>query len=234
MAHWQPVPGIEGAWTHRYDFRGNAITTLGLDLGGGNLAVFSPGIGVPEAAYAELEGHGKVAALVSPGAFHHMGLPSWHQRFPQARLFATGSGVTHIAKQHKGLPPMEALDGLRALGRGTLTLEETPGKHQDLLAFYASGGKSLLFVNELLANMEKLPSNVLFALLFRLFKAGPGLAFNGLAAKLLGADKRKAATAMAAAVRQHGADVFVPCHGAILAGPSVQAQVLAVLDAAAA
>ncbi len=163
-----------------------------------------------------------------------MGLPLWHQRYPKARLFATASGIAHIAKQHKDLPPLEGFDGLRALGAGRLTLLETPGKHGDLLLFYRSGDKVVGFNNELLANMEKLPSNPLLSLLFRIFGAGPGLAYNGLAAMLLGAKKREASAFMAAAIRQHGLDAYVPCHGLVLDGPDAKAKVLAVLDAAAA
>ncbi len=234
MTTWKPIAGAAGAYTATYDFRGNAITTLVTDLGDGQLAVYSPGTGVEESAFAELEKIGTVAALVSPGAFHHMGLPIWHKRFPKARLIATTSGISHIAKQQKDLPPLEGLDALRSLAGTSLTAIETPGKHGDLLLFYRAGAKVVVFNNELLCNMEKLPPNPLFSLLFRLFKAGPGLAYNSLAAKLLGAKKRDASSMIAAAIREHGLDVYVPCHGLVIDGPDAKTRVLAVLDAAAA
>lgn len=229
MSHWQPVPGIDGAWTGTYGFRGNTITMLVLDLGERRLAVFSPGTDVPEAAHTELEALGSVVALVSPGAFHHLGMPAWHARHPAAKLIATASGVGHIAKQHKGALAFEGLDALRAMAGDDLVLRETPGKHGDLLLLCKRGGKTLLFNNELLVNMRELPPNPLFKLLFRLFKAGPGLAFNGLAAKLLGANKKACAKFFADAIAEHGLDVFVPCHGEVLAGPDTRARVEALL-----
>jgi hypothetical protein len=231
---WNPVPHVAGLWTGEYLFSGNPINTLVIDIGGGKLAAVSPGLGIGAADFDALDAIGEVVALVSPGAFHHLGMPLWHGRYPNARLFGTASGIKHIAKQHPTLPALESLDALRALAGEEVYLYELPSKrHGDLLLFVRRDHKTAMFSNEALCNMRALPTNPVFKLLFKLTKSGPGLALNGLAMKLIGAQKRAVASFIQAKIAMHGLDVFVPCHGEVIAGPDAAGAIAAVIEAAA-
>lgn len=68
---------------------------------GDGLMAISAGTATGEAAFAALERLGPVRTWVSPGPFHHPGMPASQERYPEARLFATGTGLVCIPKQHK-------------------------------------------------------------------------------------------------------------------------------------
>jgi hypothetical protein len=222
MTHWRPFG--TGIWVGEYEFGGNPLNTLVVDMGEGKLAVFSPGTDVDDAAYAELDGLGKVAALVSPGAFHNMGLPWWHERYPEAKLFGTESGLAHIAKVQPDLPPLAPMSGLQALAGDAMTLYETPGKQTDLLLFVQRGDDVTLFSNEYLVNWVELPGNFVFGLMFKWTNSAPGVRLAKPSAWFLRAKLADVARFCLDKIEVHGVTRFVPCHGAPLEGPDTRAR----------
>lgn len=219
--HWRPIG--DGVWVGEYSFHDNTIHMLVTELGPGRLAVFSPGPGASDAAFAELDGLGQVVALVSPGAFHNEGLPVWHKRYPAAQLYATRSGVARIAKLYKSLPACKLASELAATG-GDLSIYETPGKHGDLLVFIKRGETTILFSCEYLVNWADAPTKLLFRLLFKWTQSVPGLRMAKPAAWFLSADLKEVARFCSEKIEAHGVDHFVPCHGDVVTAPNVKAQ----------
>jgi hypothetical protein len=221
--HWQPIGS--GTWLGEYSLNGNPMNTFVVDVGEGRLAVFSPGPGHDDAVFTELDALGKVIALVSPGAFHNMGLPAWHARYPDATLYGTQSGLAHIAKQHPGLPALAPASSLSDIAGDTLALYETPGKkHGDLLMFVLRGAEVTLFNCEYLINWQDAPRNLLFRVIFKWTDSAPGLRLSKPTSWFLSANLTQVANFLLEKITAHGVTCFVPCHGRIVAGPDTQTQ----------
>lgn len=222
MAHWRQLSS--GVWVGEYAFHANTINMLVVDLGERRLAVFSPGTGIDAAAFSDLDALGKVVALVAPGAYHNMGLPSWHARYPEAKLLTTGAGIAHIAKQHPTLPPMANASELGNLAGGALAVYETPGKQGDLLVFVKRADGVTCFSCEYLVNWVDMPSNPIFRWVFAWTKSAPGVRLAKPSAWFLRANLGDVARFCLDKLEAHGATCFVPCHGAVVQGPDTRAQ----------
>jgi hypothetical protein len=191
-------------------------------MGSGALMVVSPGTDLPEADFAALDALGAVKALVAPGAFHHMGLPSWSARYPDAGLFGPTSAIPHIAKQHPTLKALQPLDALRPLLSTEFDLDEVAGcKHPDLFLALARGGEITWFVNELVSNNADYPSSFVFRTLFKLAGDHPGLNVMSLAGMLVGANKRTVRTYLEGKLQSSPPTRLVPCHGDVLQDPAL-------------
>lgn len=234
MGHWKAVGEGSGVWVGEYIFsKKNPVNSFAVDLGDGKLMVISPGTDMSDSVLDDLDALGTVVALVSPGAFHNMGLARWKERYSDARLFATKSGIPHIAKAHPALPAMEPLSALREIASDDVHLYECPtNKHEDLVMFVTRGGHSVLCANEVLTNLVELPSNPFFKLLFKLTKSGPGLSFNNMVLKVIKVNRRAYATFLQELIVKHGVTDLAPCHGAVLGDADTSARIGAILEAA--
>ena len=45
--------------------------------------------------------YGAVRALIASNAFHHLGVPEWKSRFPDAAIFAPAQAIARVEKQSK-------------------------------------------------------------------------------------------------------------------------------------
>ncbi len=234
MGHWKSVGEGSGVWVGEYVFsKKNPVNSFAVDLGDGKLMVISPGTDMSDSVLDDLDALGTVVALVSPGAFHNMGLARWKERYSDARLFATKSGIPHIAKAHPALPAMEPLSALREIASDDVHLYECPtNKHEDLVMFVTRGGHSVLCINEVLANLVELPSNPIFKLLFKLTKSGPGLSFNNMVLKVIKVKRTAYAIFLQELIVKHGVTDLAPVHGAVLGGADTSARIGAILEAA--
>ncbi len=232
--YWKSVDGQVGLWVAAYPFNGISINTVAVRIRDGKLMILSPGLEVADASFEELDGLGDVGAIVSPGPFHHLGMPPWKKRYPESRLFATRSGLTRIPKQHKGINlGLESIDALQSLLPRHVTAVEMPGqKHADLFVVVTSDDNTTWFSNEVIGNQPSLPPNPILRFLFKLTRSGPGLRVNSLALKLIGGKKPAAAAFFAEQMKAHPPTRLLPCHGDILEGPDTAAKLQAEFDRA--
>jgi hypothetical protein len=232
--NWKTVDEAAGIWLAEYPFNGTTINTVAMRIADDKLMVLSPGTDVSDASFAELDALGEVAAIVSPGPFHHLGMPGWKARYPNARLFATAGGLTRIPKQHKGVElGLEGIDALQPLLPDSVVAIEMPDqKHADLFIVVTGEGSTTWYTNECLGNQSELPPNFVLRTLFKWTKSGPGLRVNSLALKLIGGKKPSLAAFFAEQMKVHPPTRLVPCHGSVLEGPDTAAQLQAEFDRA--
>lgn len=219
MSVWNEAgPGV---WIRVYQFKGNPINTAVVNMGDGTLMAISPGVDVPEADFEELDAIGPVKALVSPGAFHHLGLPSWSARYPDADLFGPAGAVEHIAKQHPNLKPLSDLDALRSRLSDEFIVDNVDGcKFPDLFLSLQRGGSVTWFANELVSNNEDYPPGVL-KWAFKLTGNHPGLNVNTLAGMLIRAKKPKVRAYFERQLDLKAPTRLVPTHGSVIEDPNL-------------
>ncbi len=232
--HWKTIDEDAGLWLATYPFNKTKINTVAVRIQDGGLMILSPGLEVSDASFAELDAIGPVTALVSPGPFHHLGLPGWKARYPDARLFATTGGLARIPGQHKGLDlGLESIDALQALLPDSVYAVEMPDqKHNDLFVAVTHAGQTTWFTNEVLANMAELPPNPLFALLFKWTKSAPGLRVNTFVMKLIGAKKPATKAFFDDQLAARAPSRLLPCHGDVVDDANLPALLRAEFDRA--
>ena len=215
MGTWRSVG--RGLWVGEYANGSNVINTSIVDLGNGDLLALSPGMGFTDEHFAELDALGCIKALVSPGAFHHLGMPAWKKRYPDAPLYGPHSSIAHIAKQHPELEPVQSFDALRSLLSDEFELGEVDGcKHPDIFLALTRDGTTTWFTNEVLTNAADYPRNPVFRFVFWITGNGPGLLANTLTAWLIGANKPVVRAFYEAKTESIPPQRLVPCHGEVV------------------
>jgi hypothetical protein len=226
---WTVVDAKLPLLTYLYSF-GNGLATA-LAVGGpkGLLVVSAPA-GVPEAAFTELEKHGKVVALVAPNAFHHMGIPVWKARYPDAAVFAPAQSIARVTKK-------SGVAGIRPLAEsGEFTgvdvdLVDMPHyKTGEVLVRARSGAEVFWYVTDVIMNMPKAPPGF-FGLIFKWTGSAPGLRPNGVAPLMMVKDKRALYRWLREQAEKAPPTQLIACHGdpAKLTAPAKE--LLAILPA---
>ncbi|MCA9707573.1 MAG: hypothetical protein KDK70_17100 [Myxococcales bacterium] len=231
---WTIIDADAGVLSFTYNFAGEGTSnTFTAKLPSGGLVVVSPASKISQEQFDDLAAYGEVEAVVANNGFHHLGLARWHELAPKARLFAAPGAVARIAKRSKTAPTLEPLSALEPLLGDDVAVVEVPTSKAGETWVRVKLAKGYAwYASDLLANLDRLPSNFFVRMLFKLTKSGPGYRVFNLAVKLIVKDKKAGLRAMLDDVREHPPTVMVPAHGGIVTGKAVAADTEALLSAA--
>lgn len=231
---WRIIDGEAGVLSFSYNFGGEGqANSFTAKLPSGGLMIISPPSRSTDAEIADLAAYGDVQAIVANNGYHHLGIGRWREQFPRARCFAAPGAITRIGKKSKTAGALEPISALKPLlGDHVAVVEAPASKPGETWAWAKIAGGYAWYASDVLANMEKLPSNFVVGALFKWTKSAPGYKVFNLATKLILSDKNRAFTQMLDDVRKHPPTVMVPAHGTILASDSLAAQTEQLLTAA--
>jgi len=220
---WTIIDEQAGVLSYSYSFgsegQANCFTAR---LPGGGLMVISPPSKVGDEVMDELASFGEVEAIVANNGFHHLGIRRWRERFPSAGCYAAPGAIERISKKSRNAGELRPLAELEPrLGADVAVVEAPTSKCGETWAWAKIGGGYAWYASDILANMDRLPSNLLFRLVFKLSKSAPGYRVFNLAVRFIIKDKKAALSSMLADLRKHPPTVMVPAHGTILVGDSV-------------
>ena len=228
MGSWKKAG--DGIWVRVYTFNGNPQHSSAIALGGGGLMVLSPGTDLNEADFAELDALGSVKALVSPGAYHNMGLPAWSKRYPAAGVYGPAAAAKHIAKAHPSLPPVHSLDALKPLLPAEVEVFEVDGCAQpDAHVVVRRSDGTTWFTNEIITNWAAWPSSLAFKLVFKLTGASLGLDVSTMALLFIRGKKPAVKAYFEGKLASHPPTRLVPCHGDVLFDPNLKTRLAEVI-----
>ena len=111
-AGWTILDEAAGILTREYEFAPHSLARMMVARSADGLVAISPASKMPDAAFAELGRFGKVTALVAPNGFHHLGLPEWKQKFPEAKIYAPAAARARIQKKQPALGALAPLEEL--------------------------------------------------------------------------------------------------------------------------
>ena len=181
---WKVFEAETPVLTYTYAFGPGRVTSLAVG-GAEGLFVMSPPYRAPQSAFDDLAKHGEVRALVATNAFHHMGIPEWKARFPNAAVFAPEQAVARV-REKTGIATVEPLASAAALAGERLELVDMPHYRtgEVLVRFETSRGRAW-YVTDIILNVRRMPRNPIFNLLFRMTGSAPGLKWNQVGPRLI-------------------------------------------------
>jgi hypothetical protein len=174
--------------TYEYSFGPGTANALAIGAEGG-LVVVSPPCRVGAGVFEDLSRYGRVTALVASNAFHHLGIPEWKRRFPDAAVYAPAQSLARVERKTK-LTGIRQLAAASSVTGSRFELIDMPHyKTGEVLVRIKTGRGLVWYITDFAMNMAKLPNNPVARLLFKLSGSAPGLKFNNIAPLFMVIDK---------------------------------------------
>jgi hypothetical protein len=219
---WNVLDRENAILWHEYSFGGGVATTFVFRGAGDALVVVSPGTGWEAALLDDLKQFGNVRALVANNGFHWLGQAAWRKHFPDAKSFAPKSAIDRLAKKLPQLGRFEPLEAMAPLLGDKATIIEPPGlKAGNAFVTVRGANGTYWYASDLLANIPKLPSNIIFRLLMTMTDSAPGYRLFRPAVWLQVKDKKVVRDWIDDAMTKAAPTTVVPGHGPPVTGTDI-------------
>lgn len=230
---WQIIDEDSGVLSYEYNFGAGKANAFAARIDDGSLMVISPPKGFTDAAADDLKAFGEVSTVIAPNGFHHLGLPEWKKRYPDARFLAAAESAMRIQKKNPDAPTLEPLSLMETRSGEDVGVTEVPNtKVGETWAWVRTGRGYVFFCSDVLANMPALPKGLVGKMLFKLSGSGPGFKVFHLALKFYVNDKQDTLNRFRADVAAHPPSVIVFGHGATMEGADLAEKTDALLASA--
>jgi hypothetical protein len=231
---WTILDAAKPVWCYQYGFANDASANcLVTRMPDEKLLVLSPAVNLPEGAFVDLAGVGEVGAVVATNGWHHLGLATWRDRYPDARFFASSASASRIQKKNPGAGELEPLSELRPMLGDNVILREVPAiKCGETWAILKVAPGYIWFASDTLVDLPTLPTRFLPRLMFKWTKSAPGFRVFHLWLRLNAEDKRTVLRALLEDLRRFPPRMVIPAHGEPVAQPDVASETRAIVRAA--
>ena len=141
------------------------------------LAILSPSANPTPEQINWARKRGPVLALIAPHAGHTLGIIDWRKHFPFAVIYTAPGSISRIQDVCKvrGVKPISSLDV--ADPRIKITIPQG-AKNDSLLLEIQREQRNIVYINEILSNLEKQPGKGPLKILFYLMGSRAGLGVN--------------------------------------------------------
>lgn len=209
---WKVFDAAIPLLTYTYSFGPGNANALAVGVPGG-LLIVSPPYRAADGVFEDLRPYGPVRALVASNAFHHLGIPEWKKRFPNAAVFAPAQSVARVERQTK-------IRGIRPLSEAAVItgpdpeLIDMPYYRTGEVLVRAKSARGLVwYVTDIILNMPALPGHPIMGILFRLSGSAPGLRFNNIGPMFMVKDKAALKRWLAAEYEKDPPRWLIAAHG---------------------
>jgi len=216
-----------------YGFGPGRANALAIALPEGKWMIMSPS---PQLGDDEVEAFtklGGVAALVENNGVHHLGLGPWRARFKDAVSYAAPRAAARIRKKGKDFGQLEPTEQLQPRLGGKIALIPIDGdKLGDVCLRVQTDRGTLFYAGDFIANIQTLPSNLLFRLVFKLTDSGPGLKVFGAFFRFFVKNRQAARACLIDELQKHPPTILVPAHGDVVSKPDLAPTLIGMLRSA--
>src|SRR5262245_55639891 len=190
---WKTIAESPLLLVREYRFGPGAANALVVGLPNKKLMIVSPPTNIPAADLTALNAHGEVVALLAINGAHHLGLGPCRSAFPNAVTYAAARASDRIRKKGKDCGQLESLDALKPLlGDKVSVLAVDGDKIGDVILRVQTEKGIVLYAGDFVANIQSLPNNFFFKMMFKLTDSAPGFKVFRLFFKLFVADRNAA------------------------------------------
>ena len=198
-------------------------------LAGGGALVHSPTY-VGDETFARVEAFGPPTVLFAPNFFHHLGLPKFRARWPEARVVAGERALARLTKQgHTGVEHVSAIAGLLPDGMRFLECAGARSGETFLSFDDPARGRSWLVCDAFFHAARPVTGFSGFAL--RLLKTVPGFCIGTTFLTLALDDKRAYRRFLRDALEAERPRVLHMSHGVVLEGDDLVERIATLADA---
>jgi hypothetical protein len=218
----QIAPGVHRI--EKVDGNGFSLSMFLFTLRDGGVLVHSP-TWCGDGTFEAVESVGPVRAILAPNHFHHLSVPRFRQRYPEALAVCAPRARARLEKKgHAGLGELDALTPLLPSGARTIACDMKNG--EAWIVWPSPEGPALVVCDAYFHYTR--PFTGFKGWVLRRLHIGPGLKF-GRTTKWVGVDDKATFTTWAdTTVREVAPVALWPSHGDVLRAPDLPAQ----LDAA--
>jgi hypothetical protein len=201
--------------THEYSFGPGLANALAVG-GQSGLVVVSPPCRVAAGVFDDLARWGAVRALVASNAFHHLGIPEWKARFPDAAVFAPAQSIARVARRTSltGIRPLS--DASSITGPAVELIDMPHYKTGEVLVRITTARGVVWYVTDVIMNMPELPRNPIARFIFGASGSAPGPKFNNIAPLFMVRDKAALRRWLAEEFRKAPPAWIIATHGDIV------------------
>src|SRR5690242_6997399 len=169
---WRVFARTPPVLIYTYSFGPGTANALAV-RGDSGLVVLSAPYHTSPGVMDDLEPYGAVRALVATNAFHHMGIPEWKRRFPDATVFAPALSIARVKRQ-TALPDIRPVAELASLAGSNPQLIDMPHYRTGEVLLRLDCERGLTwYVTDVILNMPELPPHPIFGTLFKLTGSAP-------------------------------------------------------------
>lgn len=211
---WKVFDADLPVMTCEYSFGPGTANALAVGAARGVIVV-SPPWRADDAVYDGLAPYGPVVGLVASNAFHHLGLPEWKRRFPEAAVYAPSQAIARVERRTK-ISPVHPLADIGAIAGRDVDFVDLPHYRtgEALVRMRSSRGLAW-YVTDFMMNMPSLPANPIARLVFKCTNSAPGLKFNNIAPLFMVRDKRSLKRWLGEEFRKSPPQWIIAAHGEI-------------------
>jgi hypothetical protein len=232
MTHWELLDAATDSLTLEYSFRPQSTARAFVTrFANGELVIFSPPVGIDPAVFRELDGYGRVTAIVAPNGFHYLGLRPALEAFPEACLYAPEAALRRVTKKQPDLR-LRPLGELQERTDARVQILEVPGYSiGETWAIVDTSAGRLWYVSDSCFNLRQIPYGLATRLLFQWTKSGPGLSLNGIGNLFFLKDRPRFKRWFEDRLAEKGPSLLVPAHGEIARASELGTSLKALIDA---
>lgn len=231
MSQWAEIPGA-GCWaSDKWSKKGWYWRNMAVELDSGELLIYSPIVGMGDAAHQGLAALGKPTVLLAPNHFHYCGVREHLDRYPGCRLVATITAMPRLrAKTGLDFEPISGLGLARRTG-GRVDVLEPPGlkSGESWLRVRGPDGVAWL-ISDAFFSLQATPTG-LMGLICRLTGTTPGLRIGRTFTTLAVADRAAYRDWLLGAIEADRPTMLVPNHGEVVRGTDLPERLAALARA---
>lgn len=212
LNRWQPLTPDERFLWLKYWWGPGSANALAYARTDGTWAIVSPPLNVPQSAYDDIQRRGRVAALIAPNAFHHLGQSDWRARCPDAVSYAPAGALKRLARKSPNIPYRSIEDSLDALAPANPFWLHGM-KKPDLLLRFATPAGTLWWLGDQFSNTSKHDLKFLLRIVSRLVARGPGFGLNPKPELVFVSDRKAWLASLQTALNADPPSIVVCAHG---------------------
>lgn len=225
---WCEIEGFPELMLGQYVVPNFVSNSVAVHDGDGNWTLLSPGASLLRDWKTRFADKAASVNLVMPNHYHYMGVASWLEAYPDARLFASRQAIGRLGKL--GIHGISALESSLPALPDAYRFYFPPGHRAGDVWLCKLGGKGVWITCDSFLNYTRLSNQPLARLLQKMLGAAPGLKMSQVVKWFILTDRRAFKAWAMDHLEQCPPGLLIPGHGEPERGDDLAEQLKGLLE----